>query len=80
MLSNIPEMPQHLILALDHHRQLLEDARRQRAYALVRSAREERPLWWRRVRVSVGELLIRMGQRLTTNVPTSQAEAKAAWK
>jgi hypothetical protein len=67
MLFSSPEMPQHLVLALDRHRELIEEARRQR---MAHNSRLERPLRWRRLRSNVGELLIHLGQRLKTDTAT----------
>lgn len=92
MLPNIPEMPQHLILAIDRHQRLIEDARRrqlidvarhQGKVALAISRREARLGWQQRLRVGIGEWLIRVGQRLATEASVSAARSaarkKTAW-
>ena len=83
MLSNIPEMPQHLILAIERHRQLIDDARRQGEIALAISRRGERLGWQHRVRVGIGEWLIRVGQRLASEASVSAVRSvsrqKTAW-
>jgi hypothetical protein len=63
MLRNTPEMPQHLLIALDRHEQLLEEARR---YRQAKAARQSVPPRhrWRWLRLRLGEFLIVMGQRL----------------
>jgi hypothetical protein len=67
MLHSSPEMPQHLLLALDHHERLLEEAHRQRLRMAAKTMMPERPRRWRRLRLRLGELLIYMGQRLKTD-------------
>jgi hypothetical protein len=64
MLTNSPEMPQHLILALEHHKALIEDARRHHQANVARMSPLERPMRWRRVRSYAGEWLICFGERL----------------
>ncbi|MCC6454248.1 MAG: hypothetical protein IT328_04845 [Caldilineaceae bacterium] len=59
-----PEMPQHCILAFDHHKRLLEEAERQRLYAAVERLAAARPRRLRRLRLRAGNLLISMGRRL----------------
>jgi hypothetical protein len=59
-----PEMPQHCILALDHHKRLLEEAERQRLCAAAERPVATRPHRLRGLRLRVGDLLISMGQRL----------------
>jgi hypothetical protein len=63
MMPNVPEMPQHLILALDRHQRLIEEASRQRQRCTIRRTTlpHAHPLRWH-----VGEWLIRFGQRLQT--------------
>jgi hypothetical protein len=58
------DMPQHLILASEHHKQLIEEARRQREARLARQSMVERPMRGRGLRSHVGDLLINFGQRL----------------
>jgi hypothetical protein len=67
MLRSSPEMPQHLLLALDHHERLLEEARRWRLQMAAKTLMPQRPRRWRRLRFRLGELLIYMGQRLKTD-------------
>ena len=64
MSSLLPGMPEHMVLAIEHHRALIEEAKRHREAHAARQSGMERPLRWRRLRRSVGELLIYMGQRL----------------
>lgn len=80
MLSKIPEMPQHLILAIDRHLQLIDDARRQRIIALAMPSQREHLSWRRRLRVGIGEWLIRLGQRLATEASASAARSAARKK
>lgn len=58
MTPNIPDMPQHLLLAIDHHRQLVEDAKRYREAALVRSVVSPKGLG---IRYRIGVMLIGFG-------------------
>ncbi len=69
MLHNSPELPQHLILALDHHRWLLEKAQCERKWMAAHASKGERPLRGHRLRVHLGEWLIKMGQRLKAHGP-----------
>jgi hypothetical protein len=62
MLKSTPDMPQHLIWAIEHHRELVEDAHRARL-ATCRFG-GERNVSWRRLRWQVGGWLINMGERL----------------
>ena len=64
MLRNLPEVPQHLLLAFDHHQRLVEEASRQRMYAAALGSKPKGPLGWQRVRFQLGTLLISLGQRL----------------
>jgi hypothetical protein len=73
MMPNVPEMPQHLILALDRHQQLIDEASRQRQRCMVRrtTVRHAQGVRWH-----VGEWLIRCGQRLQTGNVSS---TKTVW-
>lgn len=65
MSSLLPGMPEHMVLAIERHKVLIEEAQRHReAQKAKHSNHVERPLRWRRLRRTVGELLIYMGQRL----------------
>ena len=64
MLRNLPEVPQHLLLAFDHHQRLVEEASRQRMVAAAAGSKPKGPLGWQRVRLQLGTLLISLGQRL----------------
>lgn len=64
MLPNLPEVPQHLLLAFDHHQRLIEEARRQRVYAAAAGSKTSGLLGWQRVRFHLGTMLISLGQRL----------------
>ena len=80
MLLNIPEMPQHLILALDHHQQLIEDARRQRETAAARRISEaDRLPRWRRWRGRVGDLLVNTWQWLAAKGARKSRSPKTVW-
>ena len=76
MQRNAHELPQHLVLALDHHRQLIEDAHRRRLTKMTRQRAVERPLRWR-LRLYVGDLLIRFGQRLRSGA--AEGATDIAW-
>jgi hypothetical protein len=65
-------MPDHLILALEHHKQLIEDARRHQERLII-GEMQGRPVRVRRLRHQVGELLIRTGQWLKADT------ADVAW-
>lgn len=79
MLLNHPEMPQHLILAMDRHRHLIEEARRQREHALLRRLGQERLPRWRRWCRRVGELLINTGRRLAPDAAAESHRPKTVW-
>ena len=79
MLSKIPEMPQHFILAVDRHRQLLDEAQRQRTVALAQPMRVGRRDWWRHLRGRMGTWLIRMGQQIAADAPAASPRAKRVW-
>ena len=64
MSSLLPGMPEHMVLAIERHKALIEEAQRHREARIAQQNGLERPLRWRRLRRSVGELLIYMGQRL----------------
>jgi hypothetical protein len=64
LMLGSPEMPQHLILAMDHHQLLVEEAKRRRLLAEIHGATAYPQQRWRRLRFRVGELLVYMGQRL----------------
>ena len=66
MLHTSPEMPQHLILAIDHHQQLLDEARRYRQQVMAYALNGEHPMRWRRLRLRVGGFLIDLGERIRT--------------
>jgi hypothetical protein len=71
MLKSRPDMPTHLIWAIEHHRQLVEDAQKHRVGLLARKGGQERPPHWQWLRFYAGELLINMGQRLKPDAPNS---------
>lgn len=77
MLKSSAGMPTHLILAIEHHNQLVEDARRYREALAMRRLSQERPLRWRRLRIYAGDWLINMGQRLKSE-PTTRHAANTA--
>ena len=73
MLRNTPEMPQHLLIALDRHEQLLEEAKRHRQ---AKAARQDAPPRhrWRWLRWHLGEFLIVMGQRLKADTAWGRSQ------
>jgi hypothetical protein len=73
MSSLLPGMPEHMVLAIEHHKALIEEAKRHREAHTARQNGLERPLRWRRLRRSVGELLIYMGQRLKSGTADTGA-------
>ena len=58
------ETIQFRMMAVEHHKELIDEARRQRLRWAAQQAAGERPLRWRQVRFHVGEWLINVGQRL----------------
>ncbi len=84
MLPHMSELPPHLALALERHKELLDQARLRREIAGVRVTRQDRLPLWRRWRVRAGELLILMGQGLvgngvTSETPTNRHAPKTVW-
>ena len=77
MVQLSPQTEQHIILAVDRHRRLVEDADRYRTAQAARASQKERPLRWRRLRQHVGELLIMVGQRIKAGVAENVAEPAA---
>ncbi len=71
MLSKFSGLPDYMLMALDRHKSLLEEARKERERCLVRRMGLEQPLRWRRVlhqmRNRVGDLLVHCGQKLKTD-------------
>lgn len=59
MSPHLSDMPQHLVLAFDHHQRLLREAQQQREAQALQRSRRYYPLRWR-----IGDLLINIGQRL----------------
>ena len=75
MLNNQQPYEQHIVLALEHHKQLLEAAERQRMLDWGRDGNSGKPLLrWRNY---LGDLLICMGQRIKHGVADSAS--KPVW-
>lgn len=83
MALNIPEMPQHLVLAIDRHQHLVEVAQRRRLARLAHGVEVQRGSQWQGWRVQVGRWLIRTGQWLAPEAgrPAMRANrrAKTVW-
>lgn len=76
MQMNAHDLPQYLVLALEHHKQLIKDAHRHRQVeAAMRQPVVERPMRWRRLRSYVGDLLIHFGQRLKAGAANRSTDA-----
>jgi hypothetical protein len=78
MLKSRPDMPTHLILAIEHHRQLVEDAQRHRKQLMGRKALHAQAALRQGVRGQVGDWLINLGQRLKDGDGRPDA-SNAAW-